>query len=491
MSLLIITLNSTPSLAAPPVNQWAPQARIPFYDDVTGEITPILIADRNHTVHAFNMQTLGEEDKIKGIVYRQWTLEKGWTDPIDILLNPDGGDIQALDAFLDQSGIVHLAFAMSGKLYYSKSPLIDAGRASAWATPMLVGEQATVPFNAAFVGDDKGNLIIIYAGNRDGNGIYVVDSADAGKTWSETFPLLLTYDQEFVVSGSKAYLGQSGQLHLVWNTINQLGQGQSVYYAKLNVEQRHWTEPVALDIVREEDNKLGVHFPAVIEYHGDILVTNYGKDNGHWWRRSNDGGQTWTDPVRVSPRHIGTNGALSFVVDSSNVLHAFFGQRIDDDNHGMWHLVWTGNGWSEPQAVVRGRQVRDLVGGMGFDPKGANAVISQGNVVLVTWVTDGIAGDNGVWHSYGIVDTPELPVIPLPAPLAITSNATPTLITVATPSLPDNNPSPTRSISMNDEDDNHNVIAYSPALPLIIGITPVVLLISAIIISQFIKHNRH
>jgi hypothetical protein len=480
--LATISVNGLPVMAQSP-NKWSPQSKILAYDEVGDE--PLwLIADQNRTVHAFNTQPVEDHP---AIVYRQWTLEQGWTDPIDIFLNSN-----VLGTFLDGVSIVHIAFERGGDIYYSKVLLVNAGRASTWSTPQLVGEGATAPyFNAAVAADDKGNLVIIYSGSNDGTGVYVVYSADNGDTWSEPEPIFLTYDNDLQVLDSQVYLGQSGRLHAVWSVVDKLGQGEAGYYARLDVEDRQWSDPVVLDVLTDGGLlKLGILTPSVIEYEDDIFVTYYnGIDNGNWWRRSNDGGRTWTDPVRISPHHKGTNGAVSFVVDSSNILHLFFGQRIDDNNHGMWHSVWQEYKWTEPEAVVRGPQVRDQIGGKGFDPRSARAVISQGNVALVTWATDGMAGKNGAWYSYAVLDTPELSVIALPTPLA-TSTPVPTLI--ATPSLSNITPSPTRSVVPNYEDNSSDSVTGNTMVPLIIGLMPVVLLISAIIIvSQLNKHGRH
>jgi hypothetical protein len=193
---------------------------------------------------------------------------------------------------------------------------------------------------------------------------------------------------------------------------------------------------------------------------------------------------------------VGTNGAISFAVDSNNTLHAFFGERIDDDNHGLWHTVWQGGGWSEASPLVRGPQVRDRIGGRGFDPKSARAVISQGNVALVSWITDGFAGENGAWFSYKILDAPELPVVPLPAP-PITPTATPAATASApqdprgTPSSSDPSPFPTRATSVSYQKDGLDAATGNPTLPFMVGLAPVVLLILVVTARQLRLLHRN
>jgi hypothetical protein len=163
---------------------------------------------------------------------------------------------------------------------------------------------------------------------------------------------------------------------------------------------------------------LGVSLSNVVEHEGEIIVIYYnGASNAIWMRKSIDEGSTWTDPIRIAPRHIGRNGVVSLVIDSDDVLHLFFGERIpgDPDIHGMWHSVFRADQWIEPEPVVSGPRVSDTKLDKGFDPYDARAVVSQGNVILVTWRTDpGDIKPNGVHYSFVELNTPELPATPLP-----------------------------------------------------------------------------
>jgi hypothetical protein len=475
VTISLVTVGTDPRfVAAQSPNQWSPQKRI--HDIYAQEKQLVLVADQNRTVHAFNSQ---EIEGIEAIVYLQWTLEQQWTTPIDIFISSNS--IQIMDAFLDQAGVMHIAIEMGGDIYYSRAMAINAGQASAWSTPKKIGEQAQYPFNAALVGDNKSNVVLIYSGWHNGNGIYVVNSIDGSNTWSDPDPIFLTYDDKVVAVDTQAILDQSGQLHAVWSTVNESGHGEGGYYASLDVERGRWSEPLDLDVTEG----LGIRFPSLVEYDGEIFVGYYnGRANTNWWRRSNDGGQTWSEPVRVSPRHVGTNGPISFVVDNNNILHMFFGQRINDLNHGMWHSVWNGYGWPDPEAVVSGPFSQ--VPGEEFDPTTASAVVSQGNVILVTWTTDAQIFVDDVWYSYIILDAPELPVVALPTPTVPTPAPVPTV----TPSLAEPTPSPTRPVLANYQSFDSSKGAINPATPIIVGTVPVVLLISAFIVVHRLQQRE-
>jgi len=477
--------NSFLSQAQGPL-QWSPQAKVPFYEERTEE-PPFLIADQNRTIHAFNSQPfeLEVEGSPRVVVYRRWALEGGWTDPIDVIFDPRG--VEVLAVFFDQISTIHLVLAIEGDIYHTRAPLVNAGRAPAWASINFVGKQAQNPFSADITGDQAGNLVTIYSGLQDGKGIYAAQSADDGDTWSEPVPIYLTYDVDLVATAPKLYMGQRGQLHAVWSTFQKDGSGGPGYYARLNRENGQWSDLVELDPFTP-----AIRTPNVIEYDNQVIVSYYNHNvNGNWWRRSQDGGITWSDPVRISPLHVGTNGIVSFVVDSSQALHGFFGERIDDNNHGMWHIVWTGSGWTEPNPVVRGPNVKDEIGGVGFDPRSARAVISNGNLLLVTWGTDGFAGVNGAWYAYGILDTPALPTVSLPLP-TVPPKESP--LSTVTPTSAAVTPSPTKPVSANPQSSDSPVTSFTnnPTMPLVVGLVPVVALIVIIITAhQIFQRIRH
>jgi len=474
--------------SAQQASYWAQQERIPEYYDSTEE-PPYLLTDQNHVVHAFNSQPLDLQDSTSpyAIYYRQWTLEDGWTTPNDILYYETAGSIRLVSVVSDKDGIVHLVFLGSDlNLYYTYAYLSQAGSSTAWAEPQIIAEQATrsgpgFEYIGAIAVDAEANkLVVIYSGSQYGDGLYYVFSTDHGITWSSPDLVYLTTGDDFVVTDPELYVGTSGVFHAVWSNFKTDGSAGSGYYAAWDPANNIWSKPIDLDVP-------GIRTPSIIEHKGDLFISYYhASTNGNWWRRSSDAGVTWTPPVQVSSFHKGTNGGLSFAVDSDNALHAFFGERIDDNNHGMWHVIWTGATWSNPEAVVKGPQVKDVIGGNGFDPRSARAVISNGNVVLVTWGTDGAGGVNGAWYSYKRLDTPELPAQPLLVPDLVIQGAS----TENTPIVISTLPAEKIPVLLNDSGDKPQSL-QSPQTEILIGVTPVILLLLGIIVVRYISHNRN
>lgn len=479
---LIGLLNSVRLVHAQAPERWSPPAKVPSYKQFT-ERPPFLFADQNHTIHAFNSQA-GDGGGPEAIWYRQWTLANGWSDPNDIIAG--NNDIELLAMAVDTQSVVHLVMQFNVDIYYASAPLAEAGRAPSWSEPILIGEQALPPFNAAIVAGAQGrNLYVLYGGDPNGTGVYWVMSSDGGETWSGPEVLFLTTSEDQAAAGLDAIWGQDQRLHVVWNVFNALGTGVAGYYARLDPTADFWSIPMELD---EGGIQLGIEYPKVFEYHDDLLLTYYnGKTNQNYWRRSSDGGTTWSEPALISPRHIGKNGRASLTVDSGDRLHLFFAERIDDDNQGVWHSLWTGAGWTEPIPVVRGPKVIDRVGGNGFGPHSPSARIVNGNLLFVVWATDGGVGSNGAWFAYTTLGTPELPTVTLPRaalPSAVTPQPQPSVTLPAATPAPTAQPRPVLPAGPAPR-------AASPARPLLVGLAPATLLVAAAFLRRRSKQRSY
>lgn len=467
-------------------DDWVPQQRITDHGQAAWP--PLLIADNNRTVHAFASYPVGDVDPESAVVYRRWTLEGGWTDAIDILLLPVYTYFNS--AYLDEQGMLHVIFYggyESGNLYYSKAPARVANRAPAWSEPVIIGTSAYSPSYATLAKDGSGVLHAVYSGNgADGLGLYTIYSRDYGETWTEPKPLhIIESPGLFPFDLQQAVVDDTGKVHLVWQVNNPSGNAEAVYYARFENENEEWSKPVIL-------SPTATHAGSMIDYDGELFYIYHDSPTESLARkrhmmRSTDGGDTWTEPVRLFP-HEGSNGPASLVIDSANILHMFFGNRVDTGQgivQGMWHSVWQGDRWSDPKAIVSGKRVVDVEGGAGFDPSFARAVVSQGNVAMVVWMTDPGAGRNGAWYSYSSLDAPELPVEPLPNAATDLAAVTPPLVS----NLPEISPAEPASTTARREfsDTPANARNGSSTPPIIFGVVPVAVLLLAVLV---VRHSR-
>jgi hypothetical protein len=507
--LITFTMTSGFSFAQSSTNQWSPYQRVPGYSDDT--YPPYMIADQNNTVHAFVSQWVGQENPSLAVVYRKWSWSDGWSPPVDILLSPEK-QARLMGALLDQTGEMHVIFyggdQMGGNIYYSRAPAINADQVHAWSLPVLVGMSAIDPSSAALAGDINGNLVIIYSGNLEGNGIYAVTSSDDGLTWSDPTNIFSTNSTALWPYNIQLYPGKSGYLHAVWNVVDPLGHNKAGYYARLDLKTNQWSIPLQFDKNNGGNAGGGIAFPTVIEFKNEIFIMyNNGIPPGgvpvtQWFVRSFDGGKTWTIPIRISQRHEGRNGVSTFVIDGNDVLHAIFADRIPitvngsyDAIGGVFHSVWLGSGWSEPQviAAMTGNEAKAVSlkdpNFPAFAPGYAHAVISQGNIILVTWRTDPGLVDNGVWYSFSRIDAPTLPVEPLPT---INSNSVLALDVTPIPTLSniDQNSTPKETdTSFSDFGSPASPVATNPILPITDSITLVVLLLLVVVALRLIQRK--
>lgn len=489
--VLLLSLGS----ATPPQEhrqeQWSPAQRIPGLDADT--LPPVMVADREQTVHAFVSQMVGADpDATKlAIVYSQWSLVEGWSEPRDILLSPLKREARILDAYLDHDGFIHLIFfggdGTEALIYYTRAVAENADHASAWAPVIEIGAEPIAPESGAIVSDSSGYLTVLYSGRQDGEGIYATYSEDNGNSWYEPVPIFFTADDALIPFGLQISVGESsGLIHATWNTDNIAGQGRGIYYAQARLGVGRWSDPVEIAKV---DTGLGAKHPAVIEHHGDVIVV-YNIAPKLVMRVSSDLGTSWADPVVIFARHVGVNGTVSLVEDSNSILHLFFGQRISGspDIHGMWHSIWGTSDWAEPTPIVSGPRVVDIVGDSGFDPFDARAVVSQGNVILVTWRTDpGDIKPNGVWYSYSVLDAPELPIIPQTASSTNQlSSSQATSAPVSTPATP----RPTTTVGQSESSGPVEPSqAANPTTVPIVSVVPVALVIVILLLRSFYIHS--
>lgn len=491
---LLIGLSAL-TVIAQTADEWFPLRRVPEYLDDT--LTPYLIADQNKTVHAFVSQWVENDPPQMAIVYRQWTLTGGWTTPVDILL-PSFGETQVLGALLDHDGMIHLLFRMgearASNIYYSTAPAVAADRAPSWYTPEMVGTGAVFPASASLSGDGTGNMVIIYIGNNDGNGVYSIHSSNGGQSWTEPKPIYLTLDQKLIPFSLQMTNGQEGQLHAVWNVVDSTGVDKSLHYARFDLSSQLWSEPLALDTRIEAESFFGPSFPSIVD-NGKELVVMYNSGNPtarefvgagrpvQQVRYSSDGGNTWNDPPGPFPRHQGRSGSHDLVVDSSGIVHALFIQRIEPDSPGkydpiggLWHSELRNGGWTEPDLF-------DLGELSGHD---IQTVISQGNVLLITMREDPGAGQDGIWFSFTTLNAPELPILALQTPAAKpTASAVPT----TTPQIP--TPTPLFNTVVVNQTNSSSGVGDDPAGLLLFGLAPLVLVLSGIVLlSQLLRFRR-
>ncbi|MBK9925969.1 MAG: exo-alpha-sialidase [Anaerolineales bacterium] len=497
--ILITGLGYVPVNAGKPTG-WSPDEKVPGYLDDT--FTPFLLADHNKTIQAFASQWVENQGRRRAIVYRQWTLVGGWTRPVDIILSPTRGDANFLWAFMDSLDNIHLIFSatQSSKtaVYYTSAPAINADRASAWSTPMLIGENALLLNSAVIIGDGQENLVIIYSGNRDGSGVYYMQSKDTGKTWTSPLPVFLTYDSSLSAFSLRLVLGTEQKIRATWNVVTNLGEDESLYFANFDLQKSEWDTPIELDQRINIRDYFGPSFPAIVDNGREIIVVyNSGNpfkgrpvDLGRpvqFFSLSKNGGVTWSDPSVPFPFHVGRSGEHTLLLDGDGVPHTLFIQRIDTKDEsgkyssigGVWHSKFQNGIWTNPDRFVTT-----------YAPHDIRAAISQGNVLLAVWREDpGVERQHGIWYSYNVLDASQLPASPL-ATAEIDYSVKVESTTASSPLTFNETPTPSSQADLFNESPP-SPLGNNPALPVIIGIIPVLLILIGVLVGYRFVLNRN
>ena len=494
---LLIIFSGSNHVQARAVASWSPDKQVPGYRDET--FTPFLVADQNRTVHAFASQWVGTGDRRHAVVYRQWSLNSGWTRPVDIILSPiSNGRSDFLSALLDSTGNLHVIF-MSGDtpntaIYYSSAPAVLADSALVWSLPVMVAEGASGINSAAMVGDDQGTLVIIYSGNIDGNGVYSVSSSNAGITWTKPSPVFLTDDTTLLPFSLRMVMGPDRNARAVWNVVTNLGVDESLYFANYDMQAAEWGIPVELDTRIDLPDYFGPSFPALVD-NGKEIVVVYNGGNPFAGRPVNpgrpiqrvrvstNGGQTWNEPLDPFPFHVGRSGEHTLALDGNGAPHTLFIQRIESIDEegdynligGIWHSAFQNGVWTNPDRFVTTVPAHDV-----------RSIVVQGNVLLAVWREDPGSGESGIWYSYSVLDIPELPVVPFSTIPAVTSgetDATAIPFSIAPTPLPDE--------SIFDLAPPSN-LGTNPALSIILGVIPVLLVLVVVLFGYqlFLKRRK-
>ena len=489
--VLSLGLQTPAQVEAKTESPWKPNERVPGYADET--YTPFIVADRDHYVHAFATQWTGSGFR-NGVVYRKWSLEEGWTTPVDILLSPMDSDAVIQGVYLDSTGMFHLLFysgeRTSKYIFYSQARVEKAASARAWSTPTIIGTQAIEPSYAAISGDDEGNLAVIYSGNIAGGGVYSVYSTDSGSTWSDPETLFLTRDSRNTPFSLRIFPGQNKTIHAVWNVVTNLGADVSLHYARYDLSEHRWSQPTTLNQRADAGvGSFGPSYPSLVDTGKQVVVLyNSGNPfpNGPVEQGrpmqvvsvSNDNGDTWTPPFIPFNRHQGRSGENTMALDSDNIPHALFIQRIQVIENGeerviggIWHSEFKDGLWSSPERFITDYPAHDV-----------RSVVVQGNILFAVWRVDPGGPPHGIWYTYKTLDEEmRLPSVAYPTPVETATAIADSFLGI---------PTPTRTpIPKGVLDGPILGTNSSPAAAIASGVIPVIVILIVLLVF-FNKHQK-
>lgn len=460
---------------------WSRPQQIPEYYDLLNP--PLMVADSNHTVHAFDLEFLG--GNVWAVMYRRWSLQLGWSSPVDILLPASLGVAPSLlDVALDQHGYFHVLYfggtQQEGTIYHSKALAVEAGSSKAWSDPVPITTDAG-PLHDAQISIRDSELVVVFSGQRYGSGIYEIHSVDHGYSWSTQTLVHRSHDVEINPGEIRLESDPDGQVHAVWHMDNVSGLAEETWYARLSSDLSKWEY---LQKLSQKDDDLEFNGePSIVVNEDELLVFFYDDfPPTRFMRRSGDGGKSWSTPVRPFP-HSGGYGQVSFSKDSLGTIHILLGNRLQNPEiHGMWYSRLIENAWLPLDPIVSGPSTDT------FAPTKPETVVVQGNLLLAVWSHD-VRGEfrSAPWFSYIFVDAPELPEQQLPTqPISIqvADQRGPEISTTPSPTAHSGFASAPASGSAQISSSEIN----NPGGVILFGSAPVVILLLVVIYARKRKH---
>jgi BNR repeat-like domain len=286
---------------------------------------------------------------------------------------------------VDSSGRLHVVWGDyapgNAEIYYKKST--DGG--TTWTSAQRLTWNAGTSRDPAIAVNSSGHLYVVWQDYTPGNAeIYYKKSTDGGATW--TSAQRLTWDAGDCWFPDIA-VASSGHLHVVWE--DWTPAPPEIYYKKSVNGGTTWTSAQGISGTSGES-----YLPAIAVDSSDHLHVVW-EDNtpGSWeiyYTKSTDGGAAWT-PARRITWTSGRSGWPAIAAYSSGHLHVAW----EDNTPGNWEIYYRksadgGATWTSTQRIT-------WTAGVSTRP--AVAVDSAGHVHVV-WM-DETPGNYEIYYKKG------------------------------------------------------------------------------------------
>jgi hypothetical protein len=403
---------------------------------------PAIITDPYGNVHVFWSEEAGGKPVDPGqqsrngnsIFYTRWD-GASWTTPRDVLFVPGEDVAEYVAVTLDDNNRLHVVWTGQTAIYYSSAPAWEADSPWAWSTPQVVAtDSARSQWESSVVVDATGTVHIFYATRSKDPGVYHILSRDKGDTWEAPVKLSLPLDTlERGYSNVKAIKDAAGRLHVVWQTFQENGYGQAVYYARSVDGGESWNAPVQLGYRDPKDYEAS--FPYVVSVTNSELHLIYldGPHQGRSQRISRDGGATWSEPLHIIDEMEGVNGYVVPVVDGNQQLHLIIDMRTRVGQVvGIYYAAWLKDHWSATAPVDvsdKGQHYTAAAVRLGNEIHVVYNQISPGEI----WYVRGVLPD--VKPTLALAQPVARPPVPTQLPTPVTATATPTSTPPTRPSV--------------------------------------------------------
>lgn len=377
--------------------------------------SPTLASDSSGTVHAFwSSRSMYQIDDPSVIFYAR-NQGGSWTEPVDIIMSPDGYDALFPRSIVDNLGRLHLFWSSNdrgffGSLYHSWAPAGDALSARNWQLPEKIADGT---YQSDIKIDSKGQLHVVYASVLDNRGIchYVMPEGSDKWDYDSCIPHVINQRENEYEVRPRLAIDNLDHLHVLWMLDDyapeaQLGySSRAIYYARSIDGGMSWRDMIQVEGVDSRDPNHKGRQPdwgnIAVDGQGRIHIVWIGSMDiyrYHMW--SDDGGVSWTIP-RIAIKAGGYNNWQGLVVDARGIVH-FASPSLQ----GVMYTSWDNGSWETPLIIDdRG------------DPHHVNMVVSLGNEIHVVWQEYGsmVEGKPSfILYSKILLDSQTIEPLPVP-----------------------------------------------------------------------------
>jgi len=432
------------------------------------------------------------------LYYKRWNGEK-WSNGVDIITSLDSL-LSFPELAADSKGVIHLIYTKSQNeitdLMYAQAPGDQAEAIGAWSEPVILAS-GLIAYDhpVSLTVDPADGLHLLYFKMGASPGVFVINSFDGGKTWSDAVLLFSTASVTGDEDGAqpvRIVADAKGRLHAMWTHYGADGNGKAIYYSQSFDQGLTWSNPTQIaawqpgwyEVDWLNAGLVGDEIHLVWEG-GPIAYNNE--------RISVNGGQSWGPARRIMPSLVGENGFADLVVDSAGTLHQLIVKRIGAGTqivYGLWHSEYHDSQWTMPVMVglqdenlydeisdLSGEAINSLLAGTIMDDglRYQRSVILNGNELFVVVVNE---YDGEIYATRGALSVPRISPAPLPtaAPLATRVATSGGVQTIA--------PTPTASFEK-----NRGGASLNPGTLVTASLIPVILIILGLVIYSRIHHK--
>lgn len=325
------------------------------------------------------------------VMYTSNTSGKGWSTPNDIqaMPAPVGRYATRPSLLIDPDGMLHLSYR-GDTIWYTNVPLQQAADALAWSEPIKV---VVAGYFSKLVYSSDRSLHLFFTENKVRIGCtncfhLMHQRTTDGKTWSSAVDLTPALEG---VAKPQIIVDAQNNIYVVFEAgyggdLGQLSDPATVMFIASYDGGDTWTNPIRLSQERGDTPAAQARNVAIALDGAQNLIVVWAAlpEEVVYYQISQNKGRTWSTPAPIPGILSGWSiyqsrlDDYTMAMDSAGHLHLILAGRHKEDetNFNLMHVEWDGSNWSQPDDIVTYR---------GDVPEWPRIAIGNGNQLHVTW----------------------------------------------------------------------------------------------------------